>query len=128
MFAIHAFGISLGILVTRIFILPIHDPERAIRPGLSADGTEPAVGGSQKIFVGGAFKARTGRREFVLIDRALMDVADENRAKPLRGILAALINVHSCEGGAKMLMVHNRRQQLIRIRIAGTATLPCVMA
>ena len=68
---IHPFRIGLGILVTGIFIVPIHDPERAIGPGLSADRAKPAIVGDQKIFITGAYEARRGRSELIVIDGAL---------------------------------------------------------
>ena len=93
------------ILVAGILVVPIHDPERAIGPGLSADRAKPAIVGDQKIFITGAYEARRGRSELIVIDGALMDIADKNGAKPLGGILASLINIDARECRAEMFMV-----------------------
>src|SRR4051794_15360162 len=57
-----------------------------------------------------------------------MDVADKNGPKPFSRILATLVNIHARKCRAKMLVIYDRGQQLIRVRICGAATLPDVMA
>jgi len=47
--AIHAFGVGIGVLVARIFVIPIHDPDGAVGTGLGAHGHEPAVVGADEI-------------------------------------------------------------------------------
>src|SRR5205814_1558980 len=106
MFPVDPLGVRVGVLIARIFVVPIHDPERAIRTGLSADRSKPTVVRDQKVFVAGAYEARSRRSELVVIDGALVNVADKNRSKPFRGILAALINIDAGKCRAEMLMVH----------------------
>src|SRR5262245_16714210 len=46
---IHAFGISLRVLVTGIFVIPVHDPKAAVGTGLRAHGTKPRIAAHEKI-------------------------------------------------------------------------------
>src|SRR4051812_8694007 len=48
-FAVDAFGICLSVLVARIFIAPIGDPERAIGTDLFAHWPKPFVFGGHEI-------------------------------------------------------------------------------
>src|SRR5258708_2940013 len=76
--AIYSFGIGLSILIARIFITPIGNPKRAIRPDLLAHWSKPTVARGQKIVFGQRFEAGAIRDEAILINGILMDVAHEN--------------------------------------------------
>src|SRR4051794_27584329 len=62
-----------------------------------------------------------------MVDCALGDVAHENRSEPFGGELAALVNGDSRECRAEMLVVDDRRQEVIGIGIARAAALSRVM-
>src|SRR5689334_9290251 len=54
--AVHALRIRFGVLIAWIFVVPIGDPERAIRANLFADRPEPAIARGQKILVSRRFE------------------------------------------------------------------------
>ena len=96
-FAIHSGGVRLGVMVTGILVVPVHDPECPVGPGLDRDGAEPRILGDEKISAAD-FEVAFGRAEQVLglagfeggaegfepiqIQRALMDVPDEGQPLP----------------------------------------------
>src|SRR5687767_8025951 len=44
--AVNALWIGVGVLVARIFVVPIHNPNAAVGTNLRGDGAEPAVVGA----------------------------------------------------------------------------------
>ena len=123
MLAIDAVGVRVRVLVTRIFVVPVHDPDRAVGPGLGAYRPEPSVARRQEILARRGLETGTVRREMIVVDRALMDVAQERLAQPLPGKLVALVNVHPGVGGHEMFVVHNGGEQFVGVGIGRRAAL-----
>src|SRR3954447_19414513 len=91
-FAIYPSRISLGVLVTGVFITPVRDPERPIRPNLLADRTEPTVGGGKKVLFSHRLETRAISKESILVQGVLVNVAHEDAATVFLGKLVALVN------------------------------------
>ncbi len=115
-------------MVTGIFIVPIADPQRAIRSDLFADWPEPTVAGGQEIVIGLGFEAGTVGRKPVHVDGRLMNVPHEHRAGIVSRELISLINANAAIGSHVMFVLHDRRQQFIGIRVGRLAALPGVNA
>src|SRR6185295_16105101 len=107
--AVHSLGISLGILVAWIFVIPIANPQRAVRPDLFADWTKPAIGGREKIFFGDGFEAGAVRNQTIVVDGILVDVAHEHVAAVFHREIVTLIDANAAIGGHVMFVVDDRR-------------------
>src|ERR1041385_3464736 len=123
MFSVHSFGISLSILVTRIFVIPIADPKRAIGADLFADGAEPTIRGRDEIFFGDGFEAGAIGDKAVVVDGVLVNVAHENVAAIFLRKLIALIDTDAAISSHVMFVVHDGRQQFVSVWICGRSTL-----
>src|SRR5689334_20591791 len=73
--AIYAFGIGVGVLIARVFVIPIRDPKRAVGANLLADWAEPAIAGGDEVFFGNGLDAGAIANEAVVIDGVLVDIA-----------------------------------------------------
>ena len=118
-FAIHPFGVGVGVLIAGVFVIPIRYPKRAVGPNLLANGPEPAVGGGDEVFFGNGLEAGAIGKEAVVIDGVLVDVSHENVAAIFFGKLIALINADAAVGRHVMLVVHYGGEQLVGVRIGG---------
>ena len=126
MLAVHAFRIGIGILVAGIFVIPIHDPERPIGADLLADRHEPAIIGPHQVPDKRGFEARSVGDQTVLMHGIVMDVAHENGAAIFLRVLIPLINLDAGVSRHVMLVIDNRRQELIGVRMRRRAALPHV--
>ena len=126
--SVDAFGVGLGILVAGIFVIPIGDPHCAVGADLFADGTEPAVGGGEEIFFGGGFEAGAVGDEAVVVDGALVDVAEENVALVFGREHVALIDADAAVGGHVVFVVDDGWEEFVAVGIFGDAALALVDA
>src|SRR4051812_43070060 len=99
--AIHAFWIGIGVLIARIFVIPIHDPDRAVGTNLRADGTKPAVVRAHKIAHKRIVEGGAIGREAVLMYGAVMDVSHQHHALVFARELISLVNLEPRVGGAE---------------------------
>src|SRR6476469_6374492 len=114
---VHSLRIRLRVLVARILVAPVHDPEKSVRASLCAHRTKPAVIGAEEIAARLAFEGGADGREDFLVDGIVMDVSDERMAPGVLRIAAALVDLHPGIRGAEMFMSHDAGEQFIRIRI-----------
>ena len=128
LFPVHAFGVGERVLVTGVFVAPVHHPEEAVGAGLGADGAEPAVVGAEEVAAGLAFEGGTDGREHFLVDGVVVDVADEGVTVRVSGITASLVNLNTSISRAEVFVLHDAGQQLIRVRILRCSALAHVDA
>ena len=74
--------------------------------------------GGKEIADGGRLETGTTRGQPVLMHRAGVDVSHEDRAEIPGWELVALIDLHSAVGGHVVLVVNNRRKELVGVRVA----------
>ena len=124
--AVHALGIGTGILVARVFVVPIHHPHRAVGAGLHAHRHEPPVVGAQEIAIGRCEEGAALRRQAIAMNGVVMDVSLKGHAAELRRVLVTLIDVHACVSRHVVLVIDDAGQQVVGVGIGRLPRLPLV--
>ncbi len=102
--ALDARRVSAGVLIAVVLVIPVKNPQGAIRPGLLRDRHEPLVIGREEIRAGGTRIGTTLAGDLVGIDAAGVDIAHIKPVAVFDGVGIAIKPVDSAVGSFLVLV------------------------